>query len=262
MAINAGDDEPRRKTRKTNRSFLMHRRRVAKPPAEGRLVGLRPIPRSMGGGFLGVVAVVLFFAGLSPDPATFLLRFGIIVALTLFAAWALVKAPIRAKFEQRWRPHRKIAALDTASWSALADDLGACLTGKRRPRVKGQLRGVPFKLEFRQLGGARTIAGAVQSKRIARKLVVYPRRAEFRGRHDRTTGNKEFDRRFRVATADPRLVERYLHPAAQRWIAAVEPERVIVRGRTVTAWCPAFVTDPDRLRGLIELVAAMVTRHS
>lgn len=245
--------------RRTGRSSLIHGRRVSRPPGEGRLGGVRRIPRSLGGGFLGVLVVVLFFAGLSPDPAMFIVHIALLIAVMVAAVWSLAQTPLRATFDQRWRPHRKIPALDTATWATVADDLGAELAIKRLPRITGKIRGVPFKMEFRRLGGARTIAGAVQKRRVARKLVVYPRRAEFKGRHDRLTGDAEFDRDFRVATADPRLVDRFLHPEARRWIAAIEPERVIIRGRTVTAWCPAYVTDPDRLRGLVELVAAMAT---
>jgi len=228
-----------------------------RPPAEGRLVGVRRIPRSLGGGALGVLVLIIFFAKLSSDPLTFLLYLSLAIGVTAFAVWALVQCPIRPTFDQRWRPRRKIAPLDTTAWTELAANLEARIVLKRLPRMKGGLHGIAFKLEFRRLGGARTIAGAVQSRRVRRKLVIYPRRARFHTRHDRETGDADFDRGWRVATADPSLVARFVHPAARRWIAAVLPERVVVRGRTVTAWCHAYVSDPDRLRGLLELVVSM-----
>jgi hypothetical protein len=243
--------------RKRSGGFLLRRRRTSRPPGEGRLVGVRRIPRSLGGGALGFLVVILFFAGLSGDPLKFVLFFLLLVAVTALAIWALIKAPIRATFDQRWRPHRKIAPLDTTGWAEVAESQGAKLIIKRRPRLSGSRDGIAFKMEFRRLGGARTIAGAVLPRRARRKLVIYPRRANFHTRLDRETGDHAFDRNWRVATADPRLVAALVHPVARQWIAAVSPERVVVRGRTVSAWCPAYLSDADRLRGLLELVLAM-----
>ena len=248
--------------RKRDEGSLNRRRRISRPPGEGRLVGFRRIPRSLGGGVLGLLVVVLFFAGLSPDPKTFLIFLGLLVVVTGFAIWALIQTPIRPTFDQRWRPRRKIAALDTSTWTDLAESLGARFGKKRLPRMKGELGGIPFKVEFRRLGGARTMAGAVQHGRARRKLVIYPRRANLHTRHDRETGDREFDQGFRVVTADPNLVARHITAEARHWIVAVQPERVVIRGRTVTAWCPAFVSDPDRLRGLLELVVAMARKST
>lgn len=249
--------------RKRDEGSLLRRRRISRPPGLGRLTGIRTMPGSLAGGALGLLVLIIFFASLSGNPLKFLFQVGLLVGVTALAIWAVVASPIRPTFDQRWRPHRRIVPLDTEGWSDLAASLGAIVTTVGRPCMRGSHDGTAFKLEFRRIGGARTMAGAVLPGGVRRKLVIYPRRANFHTRLDRETGDAAFDRDWRVVTADLRLVRRFVHPAARRWIEAVEPERVVVRGSTVTAWCPAFVSDPDQLRGLIELVvaAAQGDRH-
>jgi hypothetical protein len=234
--------------------------RLAGAPRETRLYGFRRIPRNLGGAVLGMLVLVVFFAGLAGDSLGFLLMLAAVVLVGAIFVWALAQTDLRARFDQRWRPRRKIAPLDTGSWRRLAVGLDAKMHEGGLPRITGGILGVAFELRFVRLRGARTLARAVLPEPVTARVEVRPRRARFSTRHDRATGDADFDASFRVTSRDPSAPAGLLTPVAKAWIVAVEPEVVLAQRREVRAWCRGFVEEDDRLRGLVELVAATARR--
>ena len=236
---------------------ITRRVRLAGAPREGRLHGQWRVPRSLGGGVLGMIVLVLFFSNFAHDRLQFFLALTAIVAFFGLVVWALAMTPIRASFEQRWRPHRKIPPLETAPWKALADELGARYREGKLPRIDGGLSGVAFRLAFYRKRGARTVAVAVLPVAAGSALVAFPHLAEYRTKWDRDTGDPEFDRAWHVISKDAATAARTLGPAARRWIERAEPREVRAEGRFATISFTGFASDPGRIRAMVLAVVAM-----
>jgi len=226
-----------------------------------RVTGFRRVPTSLAGGVVGFGLVIYFFVELNRMGGGSTLRLlGFLAVLGIFTAlviWAVVRSPIRARFDQRWKPRRKVAPLDLEAWKALSDEIGGPLTVKRgMPRIVAGHRDVAARLGFVRLGGARTVAAARLPFRAKGVLTVRPRRAVFTAKHERRTGDPEFDAEFRVESRAPSLLD-VLTPEARAWITAVEPDVVRVSGHKVTACRTAFVSEPDTIRGLLELTVSI-----
>jgi hypothetical protein len=179
------------------------------------------------------------------------------VTVLALCVWALAQAPIRPRFDQRWRPHRRIRPLDTKGWKGVAARLGARFSETPLPSVRGVLDGVPFRLSYHQRGGARTVAVARLPGAVACPLRAFPRRADYGTREDFFTGDEDFDREWHVLCAHPPTARRLLPRAARRWIVAAEPAEIRVKGRQAAVKVTAFQTDADRLEGLIRAVVGM-----
>ncbi|MHC4469647.1 MAG: hypothetical protein ACYTDY_08290 [Planctomycetota bacterium] len=238
---------------------LTRKSRVRGAPREGRLYGVRRLPRSFWSGVLGLFVLIVFFAQLSGDPWRFLAGLGIVAGVTALAVWALVMTPLRATFDQRWRPKRRIEPLLTKGWREVADRLGARYDATRLPRIDGAVCGVAFRLKFHREGGARTTASVVLPEPIGAELRAFPRRARFSTPDDLLTGDDGFDRSWHVICADRTAGRKLLGPRAREWIEAAEPEEVHAVGRTASARITGFVADPDVLQALVLAVAAMGT---
>ncbi len=236
-----------------NEGPLTRHLRLRGTPGVPQIYGFRRIPRNLVGGILGFGVVVLFFWSLAGYSLNFLLGLGVTVAVTALAVWALAKCPIRPQFDQRWHPPRRIEPLDTGGWRSLATELAGTFRGEPLPRISVNRSGIAVRLAFERDGGARTEARAVLPAAVEARMEVFPRRARFHTREDRPTGDAGFDAAFRVASPDPEAPARFLPPRVRRRIEAVVPERVLVEGRSATAWKKGFVRDPEILRGLVEI---------
>ena len=117
--------------------------------------------------------------------------------------------------------------------------------------------GIAFRLAFKRLGGARTVASAVLPFPVRKRFRAFPRLARFATRHDHLTGDEAFDARWHVICADRRAAERLLSPGAREWIDAAEPKVVGAKGRAAGARRKGFVTDADLLYGLVRTVVEM-----
>ncbi|MEN8151758.1 MAG: hypothetical protein ABFS86_18220 [Planctomycetota bacterium] len=230
---------------------ITRRLRLRGAPKEGRLLGVRRLPRSLAGGVLMMGVLVWFFAGLSGRPLNFLIGFSIIVGVLGLAIWALSMTPIRAKFDQRWKPKRRIEALDTTGWATVAAEFGARLRPGRLPRIDGRVDGIPFRLAFFQRGGARTVAVAKAARSLPKPVRAFPRRAEFRTKHDVRIGDRDFDRAWHVQSADPDSAKRLLSPEARLWIDLAAPESIEAKRRNVVVRRKSFTDEVERLRALV-----------
>jgi len=249
----------RRPTEKEGERGLTRHLRIGGPPREPRLVGLRHVPRSLAGGVVSIGVLVWFFGGLSGHPVKFAIGASILVGVTWFAVWALAKAPIRATFDQRWRPKRRIEALETTAWRTVADEFGATLRPGRLPRIDGVIDGVRFRLAFFQRGSARTVAVARLATRARKRVRAFPRRAEFRTKRDVRTGDREFDRAWRIQCADEAAVRRLFTPEARLRVLFAGPESIEAKGRRVVVRRRSFTDDTDRLRALLMAAIALAT---
>jgi hypothetical protein len=222
----------------------------------------RRVPRTAVGGLIGLVGVILFFAGLTGDAwPRFLLMIAVAIALLVLSVWALIVSPLRPDAPQRWRPHRHIDPLDLSGWRRLARETGLRLKTKRGlPSIRGGQQGVAVRLTYHQIGGARTVCSGALVHPFQARLMVRPRRAEFHTPDDRPTGDSDFDREFRCECGEVDPVDRFLDPEIRERLREVGSEVVVVEGRTAEAVCEGFVGDGGRLRGLLELVAAVAVR--
>jgi hypothetical protein len=114
--------------KKDGEGRITRRIRVGGAPREGRLVGVRRLPRSMAGGVIMMGVIIWFFAGISGKPLQTIVGFAVLGGAFFLLVWALAQAPIRATFDQRWKPKRRIAPLDTSGWREIAAELGAKVT--------------------------------------------------------------------------------------------------------------------------------------
>jgi hypothetical protein len=237
---------------------ITRRVRIKGPPREPRLIGVRRVPRSAAGGAIMLGVLIWFFAGFTDEPLKFLLGLAALVSVTMLAVWGLAQAPIRATFDQRWRPKRRIETLDTTAWKALAAELGAKYRPGRLPRIDGVLDGVPFRLAFFQRGSARTVAVARLTKRVKR-VRAFPRRAEFTTKQDVTTGDREFDRAYHVQSPHAASVKRLFTPEARLRVLLAAPESVEAKRKSVVVRQRSFTADPERLRALLRAATALAT---
>ena len=199
----------------------------------------------------------LFWWGIAGYSWNFLLGFCALFGVLGFAVGALIKTPIRPTFDQRWRPKRKIEPLDTTAWRELAEKIGATFSERRLPVVEGAMDGVAFRLFFKRRGGARTVASAVLPFPVRKRLSAFPRRARFTTRADYLTGDEAFDAEWHVTCADRNAAGRLLSPRAREWISATEPTEFAAKNRLASAKMKSFVTDADRIYGLVRSVVEM-----
>lgn len=249
-----------RKAKPGEGSLTRRVRRMGVPP-EDRMYGTTwRLPRSLCSGILVMIVFVMFFAGLSGNAPRFLLFLSVAIAVVWFGVWALAKTPIRPTFDQRWRPRWRIEPLDLAPWRVAAAELGVRLRVRGgRPRLRGGRDGVAFVVAYERTGGARTVAGAVLPKPVRGEIRAFPRRAEIHTKEDRSTGDPEFDREWRVTGPDEETVRRLFGPEARTRILAAAPEEIRAKGGKVVLRKTGYTTDARRLVELARAAVAMAS---
>jgi len=215
---------------KTGEQSLTRHERIRPTPEApaARLRKTRGLPATLGGAALGFLAFGLFWIqmALRYDAVDVMFQFVGLMILVAAALVVVMKIVLpRAK--------RRIRALDTRAWNALADTHGLRRKRGRRPRLKGTIDGIPLGIAYQQVGGARTEGRAKARRAYPARLQVNPRGAEYSRRKLVATGDAVFDRSFRVESADPTLVARTLTPELRRRIRALESVEIDVEGTTV-----------------------------
>ena len=172
--------------------------------------------------------------------------------------WGRFLAPLRRRIRRRPPPRK----LDMVSWIHLATVFGAKCPSSEHPRITGRNEGIPFRLEYTTVSGARTIASARLPRPLRVPLEVRPYGAGDTTGGKPMTGDPEFDEMFHVLCVNRAVRNRVLTASVRQWILAVQPLAVRVRGKRISAEVKGFVSDPDILRGLVELVVSAVRGKS
>jgi len=232
-------------------------------------IGLAALPLLLLGWLYAAVALPVWAAPLvlagmamlllgSEESVAKLLFFALVVVIAAVAKVAQSKKRrrrVRHHVERTGRPLQ--TAVDDEALERFAEGMDFEFVAGRVPLVQGVHGGFPLRLELLRRGTPRTRVRVVLPAAVPGKLTVRHAPRKRMGAFSRPTGHAEFDREFSVVCFTPNVADRVVSEAARTWLLALGALDVTVKGKLVQVVEPGLESDPDRLRGLVELAVAL-----